>query len=87
METLSSVLMLAAAVVFVILLIRILSAPIRGIIKFLIHAAFGYVLLFIASFLGDFIGLDIQINLLSALIAGFFGVPGVVFLALASFLF
>ncbi len=87
METLSSVLMAAAAIVFVILLIRILSAPIRGIIKFLLHAAFGYVLLFIASFFGDFVGLDIQINLLSAVIAGFFGVPGVVFLALASLLF
>ncbi len=87
METFSSVLMFAALVVFVVLLIRILSAPIRGILKFLMHAAFGYALLFLASFFGDFVGLDIQINLINVLIAGFFGIPGVVFLALASFLF
>lgn len=87
METLSSLLMIAAVVVFVILLIRILSAPIRWIVKFLAHAAFGYVLLFVVSFFGDFVGLNIELNLLNSLIAGFFGIPGVVFLALASFLF
>lgn len=87
METVSSVLMAAAMVVFVVLLIRILLAPIKGILKFLAHALFGYVLLFVVSFLGDFVGLDIEMNLINVLIAGFFGIPGVVFLALASFLF
>ena len=87
METVSSIAMAAAAVVFVLLLIKILAAPIKGILKFLAHALFGYVLLFVVSFLGDFVGLDIEMNLLNALIAGFFGIPGVIFLALASFLF
>ena len=87
METASSILMAAATVVFVVLLIRILLKPIKGILKFLIHALFGYVLLFVVSFLGDFIGLDIPMNLVNVLVAGFFGIPGVIVLALASFLF
>ena len=87
METVSSVLMTAAAVVFVVLLIRILLKPIKGILKFLFHAAFGYVLLLVVSFLGDFIGIQIEMNLLNILIAGFFGIPGVIVLVLAKFLF
>ena len=87
METASSILMAAATVVFVVLLIRILLKPIKGILKFLIPALFGYVLLFVVSFLGDFIGLDIPMNLVNVLVAGFFGVPGVIVLALANFLF
>lgn len=87
METASSILMAAATVVFVVLLIKILLKPIKGILKFLIHALFGYLLLLLVSFFGDFIGLDIQINLVNALVAGFFGIPGVIVLALASFLF
>ena len=87
METASSLLMAAATVVFVVLLIKILLKPIKGILKFLIHAAFGYLLLFLVSFLGDFVGLDIEVNLLNALVAGFFGIPGVLVLILAKFLF
>ena len=87
METVSSVLMAAAAVVFVVLLIKILLKPIKGILKFLIHAAFGYLLLLVVSFFGDFVGLNIEMNLLNILVAGFFGIPGVIVLALASFLF
>ena len=87
METASSVLMAVATVVFVVLLIRILLKPIKGILKFLAHALFGYVLLCVVSFLGYFIGIDIQMNLINVLVAGFFGIPGVIVLALASFLF
>ena len=78
METLSSLLMIAAGVVFIILLIKILSAPIRWIFKLLLNALLGFVVLFIFNFFGDFIGITIPITLVSALITGFFGVPGVV---------
>ena len=87
METLSSLLMIAAGVVFVILLIRILAAPIKWIFKLALNALLGFVVLFIFNFFGDFIGLSVPITLVSALITGFFGVPGVVFLILYQFLF
>ena len=87
METLSSILMIAATVVFIILLIKILSAPIRWIVKLGLNALLGFVVLFIFNFFGEFIGISIPINLISSLITGFFGVPGVVFLILYQILF
>ena len=87
MVTLSSILMIAATVVFIILLIKILSAPIRWIFKLALNALLGFVVLFIFNFFGEFIGISIPINLISSLITGFFGVPGVVFLILYQILF
>lgn len=80
METLSGILMIAAIAVFVYILIKILSAPIRLLFKILINAALGYIVLFIVNFLGGFVGLSIAMNFLNALIVGFLGVPGVVIL-------
>ena len=79
--------MFAAAVVFVILLIKVISAPIKWILKMLLNAALGFVVLFILNFFGEFIGISVPINLISALITGFFGVPGVLLLVLYQILF
>ena len=87
METVSSFGMAAATVVFVILLIKILLKPIKGILKFVIHAVFGYLLLLLVNFLGDYVGLHIEMTLLNTAVACLFGVPGVVLLVLAQFLF
>ena len=87
METLSSLLMLAAAAVFVFLLIKIILVPIRLLFKFLLNAGLGFVMLFIFNFFGDFIGFTIPITLGSALFTGFFGIPGVIFLVLYRILF
>ncbi len=78
--------MLAAAIVFVALLVKVLSAPIRWIFKMLLNAVLGFVVLFLFNFFGDYIGLSIPITTLSALITGFFGVPGVIVLALLQFI-
>ena len=86
METLSSLLMLAAAVVLVILLLKILTAPIKLIFKLLINAALGFVILFVFNFLGAFVGLTLDVNLLSCLAAGIMGVPGVILLVVLHFL-
>ena len=87
METLSSLLMLGATVLFVILLIKILAKPIKGIFKLLINAFFGFVVLFLVNFFGDFVGIHLEVNLLNSLITGFLGVPGVLLLVLAQFIF
>ena len=79
--------MLAATVVFVILLIRILAAPIKWIFKLAINGALGFVVLYVFNFIGAFVGLSVPITLPSALITGFFGIPGVLFLVLLQILF
>ena len=87
METLSGILLIAALVVGAILILKILTKPIRWIFKLLINAAFGFVLLFLVNFFGDPVGIYIGVNFVNALVAGFLGVPGVILLVLLHFLF
>ena len=87
METLSGILLIAALVVGAVLILKILTKPIRLIVKLLINAAFGFVLLFLVSFFGGPVGIYIGVNFINALVAGFLGVPGVILLVLLHFLF
>ena len=87
MDTVSLLLTAAAAVVLLIVLIRVLSAPIRLLFKLLINACLGFGILFVVNFFGEFIGVSLPINTVNALIAGFLGVPGVILLVLVQFLF
>lgn len=87
METLSGILLIAALVVGAILILKILTKPIRWIFKLLLNAAFGFVLLFLVNFFGDPVGIYITLNLINSLVAGFLGVPGVILLVLLHFLF
>ncbi len=87
METLSSVLMGAATILFVVLLIKVITKPIRAVLKFLLHAVLGYALLFLVNFLGEYVGLNIEMSTLNIAIAALAGVPGVALLVLAQFLF
>ena len=79
--------MLGAAALFIVLLIRILAAPIKKLFKLALNAGLGLVGLFIFNFFGEFVGLSIPVTLLSVLVTGCFGVPGLLLLVLAQFLF
>lgn len=80
METLSAIFLLAAVVVGVILVVRLLSAPIRWIFKLLLNALLGFVMLFIVNFFGAGFGIELSVNLINALVAGFLGIPGIILL-------
>ncbi len=87
METLSTLLMLAATGLFIFLLVKMLAAPIKLIFKLAIHAALGFGVLFLANHFGAAFGVSIPITLITALITGFGGIPGVLFLVLLQILF
>ena len=80
MDTLSTTLLGAGIIVAVYVLIRILAAPIKKIFKLLINAVCGFALLFVANFIGGFFDFSIPINILTCIVAGAFGIPGVIFL-------
>ena len=80
METLYTILLGAAVIVAVYVLIKIIAAPIKKIFKLLLNAVCGLVLLFIANFIGGFFNFAIPVNLLTCIVAGAFGIPGVIFL-------
>lgn len=87
MEMLYTVLLIAAVVVAAYVLIKILAAPIKKIFKLLINAACGFALLFLANFVGGFFDFSIPVNILTCIIAGAFGIPGVIFLVVVVMFF
>lgn len=69
----------------VLLLIgKILVLPLKVLWKLLINGAMGAILLFIVNAVGHTFGLNIEITMITALVAGFFGVPGVIALLIFS---
>lgn len=54
--------------------------PIRLLWKLLINSAIGLVILLLTNYLGAYLDFNIPINILTVLIAGFLGIPGVLLL-------
>ena len=64
------------------LIFKIFATPIKWALKLLINALLGFVVLFIFNYLGSFIGLNITVGWLSAIVAGVLGIPGIILLLL-----
>ena len=60
-------------VVILYIIIKLLKLP----LKLLFNGIFGVILLFIVNLFGAGFGIQIGINIWTALIAGIFGIPGV----------
>ncbi|MBR3294302.1 MAG: pro-sigmaK processing inhibitor BofA family protein [Oscillospiraceae bacterium] len=75
-----SSLVTVAVIVGVFLLVKLFLKPIKKIFKFLLHAAFGFILLFLVNYFGAGLGVQLEPNLLNCLITGFLGIPGIVLL-------
>lgn len=64
----------------------LLVVPIRLIIKLIVNGVLGGILLLIVNLIGRFIGFSIVINPLTAVIAGIFGIPGVILLIVLQYI-
>lgn len=80
MTTLSTILVYILAVAGVCLIAKLFSAPIKLIMKLLANAIVGAIALIIINWLGGFLGFHIDLNFITALIAGALGVPGIIVL-------
>ena len=69
------------------LIFKVLAAPIKGILKFVLHVFLGLLILFAVNLVGGFFDLYIPFTWLSVLVAGIGGVPGVILLLLIHLLF
>lgn len=74
----STVAAFAIGLILVYIVGRILFIPLRFVVRLLFNAAVGGLLLWVANLLGRYIGVVVPINPITALLAGFLGVPGVV---------
>ncbi|CAM3019123.1 pro-sigmaK processing inhibitor BofA family protein [Hathewaya histolytica] len=71
---------LVIAILTLVLVVKLLAWPMKVLLRLLINGILGYVLLLLVNVFGKSIGVYIPTNALSCLIAGIFGVPGVLFL-------
>ena len=75
--------LIAMIVLYVIL--RLIALPMRLIIKLLLNALIGGVVLFLINLIGEQFGFTLEINWITSLIVGFFGIPGVIIVVLLHF--
>lgn len=76
----SSILVYILAVIGVCLIAKLLSAPLKLVFKLLANAIIGAVALIIMNYIGSFFAFHIDLNFITALIAGTLGVPGIIIL-------
>jgi len=64
----------------------LLVVPIKLLIKLIVNGILGGILLLIVNIIGSFIGFSIVINPFTAVIAGIFGIPGVILLIVLQYI-
>lgn len=74
-------------VIAMIIIAKIFSWPLKKILKLLVNIAFGIILILLTNILGESIGLHIPFNIVTAIIAGILGVPGVICLIILHYIF
>jgi inhibitor of the pro-sigma K processing machinery len=72
------------AIVGMVIIVKLFSWPLKILGKLVLNGAVGVLLLLLVNFIGEYVGITIAINAVTALIAGFLGVPGVIFLIIFS---
>ncbi len=73
---------LLVPVFLLLVLIRLIMLPIKMIYKLFINSACGFVCLWLMNWISGFTGICFPINIVTAAIAGFLGLPGIGLLAL-----
>ena len=66
--------------------IKLISAPVRLIFKFIINMVSGFIILLITEFILCFFNLSIGFSVFNCLVAGVCGIPGVIVLVLINLL-
>lgn len=56
--------------------------PMKFFAKLIINTALGAIILLIVNYIGGFFGFNIALNVVTAIITGFLGIPGVILLIL-----
>jgi pro-sigmaK processing inhibitor BofA len=68
------------AILGLYILVKVFAWPLKLLFKLIANAVLGVLLLILVNFVGQYFNFYIGINAITAIIAGFFGVPGVIFL-------
>ena len=75
------------AIIALIVIAKILSWPLKKILKLLINVAIGILMIIVVNIFGESINLHIPFNIVTALISGTLGIPGVICLIVLHYIF
>lgn len=70
------ILLCGAVIAAIVILLKLITAPTRLVFKLLVNTACGYALLFLFNLFSGVTGFTVTLNLVSAAIVGFLGLPG-----------
>jgi inhibitor of the pro-sigma K processing machinery len=80
MDTLNMILAGLFLLVAIYIGAQLIMKPLKLISKLIINSLIGIVLLLIANYGGSFFGFELPINIITILVAGFLGIPGILLL-------
>lgn len=69
-------------IILIYLIGRMFFMPIKLVLRLIYNGLIGGAMLWVVNFIGAYIGFSIAINPITALVAGFLGMPGVIILIL-----
>ncbi|MCX7772758.1 MAG: pro-sigmaK processing inhibitor BofA family protein [Clostridia bacterium] len=75
-----------AGVLIVLAFGKALLLPLKVIVRLVINGILGGVAIFIINLIGGPLGFTISLNIVSALVAGILGLPGIILLVILKFL-
>lgn len=78
----SVILPFLGAILVVFIVLKLLSAPLKLIIKIVLNAVIGGVIIFVINWIGAGFNFGLPLEWWSALLVGFLGIPGVIILVL-----
>lgn len=76
----TSIMFFILAIVLLFIIVKLFSWPLKVLWKLIVNGVLGAILLIVVNLIGAYFNFSIGINAITALIAGFFGMPGVIFL-------
>ena len=84
--TLEGLTTIVIPIVVGLVVLKFLMSQIGCIWKLAVHAISGFACLWLLNLAAVFTGITIEINLVTVLISGFLGIPGIILLVLSKFL-
>ncbi|ADI00845.1 MAG TPA: pro-sigmaK processing inhibitor BofA [Syntrophothermus lipocalidus] len=81
METVNIVMGAFFLAVILLILAQVLLQPIKLVWKLLLNSAIGLAMLMAFNYFGGYFDFSIPVNIITVLIAGFLGIPGLILLA------
>ncbi len=67
-------------IVIVFIIAQVIMKPIKLLWKIILNSVIGLVLLMVVNYLGAYFAFNLPINIITVLIAGFLGIPGILLL-------